>query len=119
MRRSSSQLPKSAAAPLGLARLILLGLRPAVLAPAQHRPGARQELPQAEWLGDIVVGPELEPDHPVDLIAPMAGGDDHRQVGMGADLAQEVQPVFLAEPEVEDDQARLARRQMARHFLPA
>ena len=49
----------------------------------------------------------------------MAGGDDHRQVGMGADLAQEVQPVFLAEPEVEDDQARLARRQVARHFLAA
>src|SRR6185369_15288291 len=60
-----------AAAPLSLPPLVLLGLRPAALAPAEHRPGARQKLPQAERLGDIVVGPELQPDHTVDLIAPM------------------------------------------------
>ena len=31
---------------------------------------------------------------------------------MGADLPQEIQPVFLAEPQIENDQAGLARGEM-------
>src|SRR5919198_3416741 len=45
---------------------------------AQHRPDAGDQLARAEWLGDVVVGSQLQPDHLVDLVA--AGGqDDDRQ----------------------------------------
>src|SRR5919197_1588578 len=41
---------------------------------AQHRPDAGDQLARAEWLGDVVVGSQLQPDHLVDLVA--AGGQD-------------------------------------------
>ena len=60
---------------------------------AQYGPHTRQKLAKAERLGDVVIGAELEPDHPVDLVASLIGDDDHRDIGARPDLAQQVEPV--------------------------
>jgi hypothetical protein len=50
------------------------------LLPAQDRANAQRQLAGAERLGDVVVGPELEPDDAIDLLR--AGGQhDDRQTG--------------------------------------
>ena len=51
--------------------------------------------------------PRQMTDHSIDLVQPVAGGDDHRHVGAGADFAQQVQTIILAQPQVEDDETRL------------
>jgi hypothetical protein len=38
----------------------------------------------------------------------MAGRDDHRHVGAGADVPQQVEAIVAAEPEVEDDDSLAA-----------
>jgi hypothetical protein len=72
--------------------------------PPQHGANPRQKLPKAEWLDDIVVGAELQPDHRVDLAASFTSGDDHRDIGARPDLAQLVESVFLAKSQIEDDE---------------
>src|SRR5262249_2249317 len=57
---------------------------------------------RAERLHDIVVGAELEAGDPVDLVA--AGGEDHDRDGrVAAKRPDDVEPVDLGQPEVEDD----------------
>ena len=85
--------------------------------PSQYGPHARQKLANAERRGDAVIGTELEPDHPVDLVASLIGDDDHRDIGARPDIAQQVEPVVLAETQVEDRQVRLALGKMAHHCL--
>jgi hypothetical protein len=46
------------------------------LGTAQGDPDAREQLPQAEGLGQVVVGTELQPDDLVDLLVAVAGDDD-------------------------------------------
>jgi hypothetical protein len=85
--------------------------------PPQHRADTRQQLPKAERLGDVVVGAEFEADHPIDLVVAMAGGDDYRDVGSRPDLAQQVETVLRAEPQIQDDQAGNAFGDLTSHFL--
>ena len=63
----------------------------------EYGPHARQKLANAEWRGDAVIGTELEPDHRVDVVASLIGEDDHRDIGARPDVAQQVEPVVLAE----------------------
>ena len=63
---------------------------------------------QFERLGEVVVGAQLQPDDPVDGIA-FARQHDDRNVPVLADLARQVETVFLAEVEVQRDQARRYR----------
>ena len=107
---------EAATAPLRIDRY-LHGWRRALPAP-KHGPDARQQLAKTEGLGQIVVGAELEPDHPVDLVISMTGGDDHGDVGMRADLPQQVEPIFLAQTQIEDHKARFVVGDLARHLLP-
>ena len=52
---------------------------------AQHGPHAGHELAETERLDDVVVGPELEQQDPVDLVAPSAHDDDrHVRSGRAA-----------------------------------
>ncbi len=85
--------------------------------PSQYGPHARQKLANAERRGDAVIGTELEPDHPVDVVASLIGEDDHRDIGARPDVAQQVEPVVLAETQFEDRQVRLALGEMAHHCL--
>src|SRR6202040_4383821 len=83
----------------------------------QHGSNARQKLPKAERLGDIVIGAEFQPDHPVDLVAPIAGSDNHRNIGARPDLAQQVEPILLVKPQIENDEIKLAFGQMTQQLL--
>ena len=68
---------------------------------AQDRADARDELAGAERLDDVVVGAELEAQHPVGLVA--AGGEhDHRHALVGAQLAQQVEARAVGEHDVEE-----------------
>ena len=63
--------------------------------PAQDGPHPGHQLAGRERLGDVVVGAELEPDHPVDLV--VAGGEHHHgDVARGAQPAAHVEAVELA-----------------------
>ena len=85
---------------------------------SQHGANARQKFAKAERFGDIVVGAQLQPDDPIDLVAPVTGGNDYRNIGARSDLAQQVETVLLAEPQIEDHEIRLARREVMGHLLP-
>src|SRR5580692_5930073 len=88
------------------------------LLPSQHGADARQKFPKAEGFGEIIIGAQFQSDHPIDLVAPIAGADDYRNIGARSDLTQEVEPILLAEPQIEDDEIRLARGEMMDHLLP-
>src|SRR6266702_3523847 len=102
------------AAALGIA-----GARgPSHLLTPQHGADARQELPQAERLDDVIVGTELKADDAVDLVGPVPGRDDDRHIGMRTDLPQQVEPIVLTEAKIENDQAGLRSLQMKVQFGP-
>jgi TRAP-type C4-dicarboxylate transport system substrate-binding protein len=42
---------------------------------------------------------------PLDLVRAMAGRNDDRNIRMGADFPQHIQPILLAEPQIQNDQA--------------
>ena len=65
------------------------------LAPPQHRPDPRQELPQSERLGDVVVGAEFQSDNAVDLVAAVTGRDYDRNIRMRADFTEQIKAILL------------------------
>ena len=83
----------------------------------QHGTDTGQKLAQTEWLGHVVVGAKFQPDHPVDLIASMAGDDNHRNIETRSDLAQEIQAVFVAQTEIEDNQVGFSSSKMPHHLI--
>ncbi|KIX78571.1 hypothetical protein SF12_08360 [Streptomyces sp. MBRL 601] len=84
----------------------LQGLRYGLLrfAPAaQHGADAGDQLARGEGLGDVVVGPYLQPDDLVDL-AVLGGDHDHRHVGAAAQLAADLGAGESGQHQVEQDQ---------------
>ena len=70
---------------------------------AEHRLHAGDELGRRERLGDVVVGAELEAEHPVDL--GVAGGEeDHRDRRGLAQAAAHLEAVDVGEADVEHDE---------------
>jgi hypothetical protein len=60
----------------------------------------RRELAGREGLDDVVVSAELEPEHPIDLLAP--GREHHdRDIGLLADLPCEISAVSIGKHHVE------------------
>jgi hypothetical protein len=116
MPRAPIELPATELAPAPLRIPLRRGA--AGLLPPQHGPDARQKFPKAERLGDVVIGAQFQPDHPIDLVAPITGGNDYRNIGARSDLAQQVETILLAEPQIEDHEIRLARREVMGHLLP-
>src|SRR3954471_15026436 len=103
---------KSVSAPFGI-----MGARgTSHLVSPQDRADPREQFPETERLGDVIVGTEFEADDTVDFITTMPRGDDDRNVRMGANLPQEVQPVILAESKIQNDQARIRRGEVAAQF---
>lgn len=88
---------QSGAVPVGAG----LGRRTGLDAP-HHRPYARDDLPYAEGLGDVVVGAEFQADDPVRLVAAGADDDD-RHVTAFAQRPADVQAVGVGQAEVEQD----------------
>ena len=80
---------------------------------AQQRLDPAHQLAQAERLGQVVVGAELEADDLVDLV--VAGGqDEDRHLGAGRpQAAQDLEAVHPGQAHVEDDEVRrLVRRDL-------
>ena len=77
--------------------------RDRLLGPAEQRPDPRRQLAQAERLGHVVVGAELEPDHLVQL--GILGREHHdRHARLGADDPADLDPRQLGEHQVEQDE---------------
>ena len=73
----------------------------------QHRPDPGHQFAQFAGLCDVVVGPELQPDHPVDR-AGRRGQHDYRDIGAALEVADDRQAIFLGHVEVEHHQVRHA-----------
>jgi hypothetical protein len=76
------------------------------------------QLARIEGLGEIVVGPDLEADHPVhDLVG--RGHHDDRQVEALTDIAREREPVLTRQVHVQQHHVRDVLRQQLAHGLAA
>jgi hypothetical protein len=71
------------------------------LSAPERRPHAAAELTDRERLGDVVVGPHLEPEHLVDLVV-LGREHDDRHLATGAQPATDLDPVDLGKHDVED-----------------
>ena len=92
---------------------------------AQERAHAREQFGEAEGLGDVVVGPGVEPDDHVHLVGARGEDEDGDAPAVGADLAGDVEPVHVRQPQVEDDEVgpldvgeRLAPCGRGEHLVP-
>ena len=94
----------------------VLGRR-ALPRPPQDGPHPRHQLPRRERLDEVVVGPQLEPEDPVDLVVACGEEEDgHRTAG--PDVAAHVEPVPGArKADIEDDDAGVLLREDLESFL--
>jgi len=87
---------------------------------AQDGADARQELPRVERLGEVVVGPELEADDLVDVVA--LGGEhddgDGRRSGRGPEPAAHLQAVDSGQHHVEQHHVEPAPAESGEAALP-
>ncbi len=60
---------------------------------SQDGPDARQQFPKAERFGDAVVRTELEADDPIDFVSSLTDHDDNRDVRVGPNFSQKIEPV--------------------------
>jgi hypothetical protein len=77
---------------------------------SQHRVDARQELAEGIGLGHIVVRPDLQPDHGVDLRAFGCNHDD-RHAALLADAPAQFDPVDAGQHEIKQHQIYAAARE--------
>jgi hypothetical protein len=75
-----------------------------------HRPDARQELPEAERLDDVVVGAHLQADDAIDLLS-FRGHHQNRDVRATSKLPADRESVAIREPEVEQHDVSSRRLQ--------
>jgi hypothetical protein len=73
---------------------------------AHDRPYPRHKFPYGERLGDVVVGPQLQPHDPVYLVV-LGSQHNDGHVALGPDPAADLGAVQLGEHDVQDDQVRL------------
>jgi len=69
----------------------------------QHRADTRDHFARTEWFADVVVGAELEPEQPVDLVD-ARGDHDDRHVGERAHLAAHGHAIHAGQHHVEEHQ---------------
>ena len=82
------------------AQLILGGLPRGA---ADLRPHARQQLGQAEGLGDVVIGSGIQTDDEVGVLATGGEHEDRDGQALGPHLTGHVQAVDIRQPQVQDD----------------
>src|SRR5215207_3493012 len=74
--------------------------------PAHDSPHPRHQLPHGERLGDVVVGPELQPHDPIYLVVLGCQHDDGH-VALRPDAPAHLRAVQLGEHDVQDYEVRL------------
>ena len=75
----------------------------------ENRADTSQQFTRIEWLREVVVGPDLEPDDSIDL-APTRGQHENWHPRTCADGAQGVEPVQRRQHDVENHDVEIARR---------
>src|SRR5258708_14450930 len=85
---------------------------PSHFLPSQYGADAGKQLPEAERLYDVVVGAELEADDAIDFIWTMAGRDNDGNIRMRTNFPQQIEPVILAKPQIQNNQAGDGSRKM-------
>src|ERR687886_1542445 len=73
---------------------------------AHDRPYPRHQLPHGERLGDVVVGPQLQPHDPVYLVV-LGRQHNDGYIALGPDPAADLRAVQLGKHDVQDDEVRL------------
>ena len=77
---------------------------------AEKCPHPAAELADRERLRDVVVRPELEPEHLVELV--VAGSEhDDRHLALGPEPLADLETVELRQHQVEDDEINVLRRE--------
>ena len=71
--------------------------------PFQDRLDPGRQFSWAERFDDVVVGSDLEPDDPIDLVVPR-GQEDDGNFGETADRLAEFEAIPVGQSDVEDDQ---------------
>ena len=84
--------------------------------PSQDGLHPRHYFARAERFDDIVVGAQLDADHPVDLLV-AAGKEQDRRVALAAQAAAHLQPVHARHGDVEDDEVGVVRRNLRQRRL--
>ena len=87
-----------------------IGFRTQRLQPAEDRLYPRDQLSDAEGLGQVIVGAHLQPDHAVDLGRFGGQHQDRCVMVAGAQAAAEFQPLHARQHQIEDDQVPAAGR---------
>jgi hypothetical protein len=80
---------------------------PSKFLPTQYGTDAGEKFAKPERLGDIIICAEFKSHHPVDFIASVARGDDHRNIRTRPKLAQQIKTIVLSKPKVENDKVGL------------
>src|SRR5258708_8844140 len=83
----------------------------------QYGADACKQFSETEWFYDAVVPTPLAAHHPTNFVGALTGRDDYGDVRVRADLAQQVEPVLLAETTIENHQIRLTFGEVTRHLL--
>jgi hypothetical protein len=73
--------------------------------PAQDGLDASDDLAWRERLDDVVVGPELQADHAIDLTV-ACGQEENRHEALQPDTPADLEAVDARQPDVEDHQSR-------------
>src|SRR5699024_5551262 len=73
---------------------------------AKHHSDAGDQLPRAEWFGEVIIGPHRQPDQLVSLFDPRGQHDDVT-VRKGAHQPAHLNPINPGKAQVTHDQSRL------------
>jgi hypothetical protein len=76
------------------------------IGPSEHGADPRDQLAWAEWLRQVVVRPELQPEQLVELVVPRGQHDDG-DVRIPPDPPRDVEPVEARQAQVEDHEVGL------------
>jgi hypothetical protein len=88
------------------------------LLPTQYRAHPRKQFAQAKGFRYVVVRAKLQADNPIDLVEAVARSDDDGYVRARAYRSQKVETVVLAQAKVQDDETRLALREVTTQLAP-
>jgi hypothetical protein len=98
-------------------RSIALGRDAPNLPSTQDSPNPREQLTKAERLDQIIVSPQLEPDHAVDFAASMTGHNNHWDIRARSDFAKKVESIILTQSQIEDHEVGLGNGEVPRHLF--
>ena len=83
---------------------------------SEGRPHARQEFLHAERLGDVVVCAEIQRFDLGGLVAAAREHDNGHVFALSPDFAQEIEPLHVRQPEIEDDEIGRLCHQLERRL---